>query len=202
MNASDEINALLNYGYAILEGEVRKDINAIGLDPAIGFLHELDDSKEPLAYDMQELFRWLVDLSVIQLLEEKKLKKSDFVITENYHLRLREHTARALIEKIKLNMNAKALYKERNAIHQTILYRNIKALANFVVGKSRTLLFDIPPLTLKRNDSLEVQRRILTMTPSQRKALGISKAGLWYQRRKLADGWTLKVYNKVLSKLT
>lgn len=48
MNASDEVNALLNYGYAILESEVRKDINAVGLDPAIGFLHELDESKEPL----------------------------------------------------------------------------------------------------------------------------------------------------------
>ena len=92
MNASDEVNALLNYGYAILESEVRKDINAVGLDPAIDFLHELDESKEPLVYDSQELFRWLVDLSVIQLLEEKKLKKSDFVVTENYHIRLKEQS--------------------------------------------------------------------------------------------------------------
>ena len=30
MNASDEVNALLNYGYAILESEVRKDLNAVG----------------------------------------------------------------------------------------------------------------------------------------------------------------------------
>ena len=47
-NAADEVNALLNYGYAILETEVRKDINAIGLDPTIGFLHELAQSKTPL----------------------------------------------------------------------------------------------------------------------------------------------------------
>jgi len=31
MNASDPINALLDYGYAILESMVRKDINTIGL---------------------------------------------------------------------------------------------------------------------------------------------------------------------------
>ena len=31
-NASDEINALLNYGYAILESEIRKSINSIGLN--------------------------------------------------------------------------------------------------------------------------------------------------------------------------
>jgi hypothetical protein len=33
--------------------------------------------KTPLVYDIQELFRWLVDVSVLLLLEEKKLKKYD-----------------------------------------------------------------------------------------------------------------------------
>jgi hypothetical protein len=33
--------------------------------------------KTPLVYDIQELFRWLVDLSILLLLEEKKLKKYD-----------------------------------------------------------------------------------------------------------------------------
>ena len=128
MNASDEVNALLNYGYAILESEVRKDINAVGLDPAIGFLHELDESKEPLVYDLQELFRCFVVLSVVQLLEEKKLKKSGFIVTENYHIRLKEQTAKPLIEKIKLNMNAKRAFKARNATYQNILYRNTQFL--------------------------------------------------------------------------
>jgi len=72
-NASDEINALLNYGYAILESEIRKAINGIGLDYSIGFLHEINQNKTPLVYDIQELFRWLIDISVIQLLEEKKI---------------------------------------------------------------------------------------------------------------------------------
>jgi CRISPR-associated protein Cas1 len=44
MNASDEVNALLNYGYAVLESETRGAINASGLDPTIGFLHELAES--------------------------------------------------------------------------------------------------------------------------------------------------------------
>src|SRR5437879_2331357 len=85
MNAADEINALLNYGYAILESEIKKCINSIGLDPTIGFLHEIAPTKTPLVYDIQELFRWIIDYSVIQLLEEQpKLKKTDFILTENY----------------------------------------------------------------------------------------------------------------------
>ena len=61
MNASDPINALL-------ESVVRKYLNTIGLDPSIGFMYETAKSKTPLVYDIQELFRWVSDLSVIQLL--------------------------------------------------------------------------------------------------------------------------------------
>ncbi|HMK45283.1 MAG TPA: hypothetical protein VK436_01525 [Methanocella sp.] len=32
----------------------------------------------PLVYDLQELYRRLIDLSVIEILEEKKLKKIRF----------------------------------------------------------------------------------------------------------------------------
>jgi CRISPR-associated protein Cas1 len=201
MNAADEINALLNYGYAILESEVRKDINAIGLDPTVGFLHELDESKESLVYDLQELFRCLIDLSVIQLLEEKRLKKSGFIVTENFHIRLKEQTAKALIEKIALNMNVKSAFNGRNTTYQTILYNNVHALANYVLDRNKNLVFDVPALAVKRNDDLEISKRILSMTPDERKRLGISKSGLWYQRKKLTEGKTIKVYDKVLSKL-
>jgi len=100
MNASDPINALLNYCYAILESIIRKDINTIGLDVSIGYLHEIGHSKHPLVYDLQELFRYVIDYSVIELLETQ-LKKSDFITTENYHIRLKPNTAELLIEKIK-----------------------------------------------------------------------------------------------------
>jgi CRISPR-associated protein Cas1 len=149
---------------------------------------------------LQDLCKWLVDLSVVQLFEEKKLRKPDFVVTENYHIWLKEQAAKALIEKIKLNMNAKAAFKGRNATYQTILYRNIQTLTNFVISKSKQLDFDIPAVILKRNDSLDVQQRILAMMPDERKRLGISKSGLWYQKRKLANGEPVKVYRKTLPK--
>lgn len=137
----------------------------------------------------------------LQLLEEMKLKKSDFTVTENYYIRLKEQTAKALIEKIKLNMNAKAQYRDRNTTYQTILYRNIQTLASFVIGKSKILSFDIPRLAAGRNDTADIQQRILTMTPAERKSLGISKSGLWYQKKKLSEGKPIKVYHKVLSRL-
>lgn len=116
-------------------------------------------------------------------------------MTENYHIRLKEHTAKALIEKIKLNMNVKAVFRGKNATYQTILYGNVQTLAHFVIGKSKTLAFDVPTLAIKRNDTIDVQQRILSMTPSERKRLGINKSTLWYQKKKLAEGKKIKVYS-------
>ena len=202
MNASDEVNALLNYGYAILESEVRKAINVVGLDPSVGFLHELATSKTPLVYDVQEQFRWLIDLSVLQLLEEKKLKKSDFLITENYHSRLKENTAKMLIDKISLNFNTKVHYKNnRNYTFQNILFDQVQQLANFVSEKVKTLEFSIPEPRMLRDDSLEMREQILSITPEERKRLGINKSTLWYQKRNLRNGKSIRIYNKVRSKL-
>ena len=136
---------MLNYGYAILESEIRKVINGIGLDYSIGFLHEISQSRTPLVYDIQELFRWLIDVSVIQLLEEKKIKKSDFIITENYHTRLGEGVAKMLIEKINSNFNIRCNYKnDKNYSYQIILQDNLQQLANFFVDKKKEFDFVIP----------------------------------------------------------
>ena len=201
-NASDEINALLNYGYAILESEIRKVVNSIGLDYSIGFLHEINQSRTPLVYDIQELFRWLTDISVIQLLEEKKTKKSDFIITENYHTRLGEDVAKLLIEKINSNFNARYNYKNgKNYSYQIILQDNLQQLANFIVDKKKEFDFVIPKIKLNRNDELELRNRILNMTSDERKKLGINKSTLWYIKKNLSEGKTPKIYEKILTKI-
>jgi CRISPR-associated protein Cas1 len=37
-NASDPVNLALNYAYGVLEGECRRAINAVGLEPSVGWL--------------------------------------------------------------------------------------------------------------------------------------------------------------------
>ena len=202
-NASDEVNALLNYGYAILESETRKAINSIGLDYSIGFLHEINQSHTPLVYDLQELFRWLIDLSVIQLLEEKKIKKSDFIITENYHTRLRENTAKMLIEKINSNFNAKCNYKNNtNYSYQFILLDNIQQLANFIVDKKKEFEFSIPKKPFTLNYNIDIKDKIIKMTTKERKQLGINKSTLHYMKKNLQQNKKIKIYNKVLAKIS
>jgi len=42
-NASDPVNLALSYSYGFLEGECRKAINTLGLEPSVGFLHDVSD---------------------------------------------------------------------------------------------------------------------------------------------------------------
>jgi len=200
-NASDEVNALFNYGYAILESEIRKSINAVGLDGSIGFLHEITPSRTPLVYDLQELFRWIVDLSVIQLLEEKKLKKSDFIVTENYNMRLREKTAKLLIEKISANFNTKVPYNGKNYFYQNVLFDNIRNLAHHISDKKKNFDFVIPELIIQREDTVQLRKKILQLTSEDRKRLGINKSTLWYIKKNISDGKTSKIYSKIMYKL-
>jgi CRISPR-associated protein Cas1 len=49
-NAPDVINALLNYGYAVLAGEISKYVNGFGLDAYFGFYHKSHTGFQPLVY--------------------------------------------------------------------------------------------------------------------------------------------------------
>ena len=201
VNASDEINALLNYGYAILESIVKKSLNSVGLDPTIGFLHETTYAKTALVYDFQELFRWIIDYSVIQLLDDAKLKKSDFIVTENYHIRLREHTAKLLIEKIKINFNTKIPFRGKNYSYDNVLFYKIQEFANFISEKSNKLDLKIPEFKIKDEDTISLKEKIMKMTPNERKRLGIGKGTLWHMKKNISDGKDIRIYDKVLSKL-
>jgi len=201
MNASDPINALLNYGYAILESMVRKDINTIGLDVSIGYLHEIASSKHPLVYDLQELFRYVIDYSVIELLEIK-LKKSDFITTENYHIRLKSNTAKFLIFSIKNNFNQRYEFRNKQYTLENIMFGNIKELSKYITGNSKHLEFTIPDIELKRNDNSQVRNKIMSIDPEKRKELKINKSTLWYQQKKIKEGKALKIYRKTGSRIS
>jgi CRISP-associated protein Cas1 len=83
-NATDVINALLNYGYTILAGQITKYINGYGLDPYYSFYHKNHESFQSLTYDIIEPFRGLVEKTVYRLgtAKNKKLK-----IKKNQHIK-------------------------------------------------------------------------------------------------------------------
>lgn len=63
-------NALLNYGYAVLRAGVARAICAAGLHPSLGIFHRHPQNTLPLADDLMEPFRPLIDLAVRRLVAE------------------------------------------------------------------------------------------------------------------------------------
>jgi CRISPR-associated protein Cas1 len=63
-------NALLNYGYALLRASAARAICAVGLNPVFGIHHENSTNSFPLADDLMEPYRPLVDFYIKQALTE------------------------------------------------------------------------------------------------------------------------------------
>ena len=163
----------------------------------IGYLHEIAPSKHPLVYDLQELFRYVVDYSVIELLETK-LKQSDFITPENYHIRLKPDTAKLLIEKLKNNFNKRYEFRNKQHTLDNIMFENVRELSRYISGKAKTLDFKIPDIEISRNDTIDMRNKIMSIDPKERKKLKLNKSTLWYQQKKIKEGKNLKVYHKTL----
>jgi CRISPR-associated protein Cas1 len=172
----------------------------VGLDNSISFVHELKASRSSLVYDLQETFRWLIDLSVIQLLEERKIKKTDFLVTENYNIRVRESGVRMLIEKVKTNFNSTANFRGKNYSYRNILYENIASFAKSILTGAN-VEFNIPLVKLKRQDTESLRDMILNMTPEKRKKLGLARNTVWYIQNNIREGKRIRIYPKVKAKL-
>jgi CRISPR-associated protein Cas1 len=94
----------------------------------------------------------VIGYSVIELLESG-LKKSNFITTENYHIRLRPDTAKKLIEKIKDNFNHPYEFKNKKHNLGNIMFENIKDFSNYIMDKKKFFNFTMPDMDIKRNDT-------------------------------------------------
>ena len=76
---ADATNALLSFAYSLLTADLMSAIQTVGLDPYVGFFHQLKYGKPCLALDLMEEFRPIVaDSVVITLINNRRIKPEDF----------------------------------------------------------------------------------------------------------------------------
>ncbi|WP_376797120.1 CRISPR-associated endonuclease Cas1 [Thermogemmatispora sp.] len=79
-SATSPVQALLNYGYALLESRIRLSIQASGLNPAIPVFHALRDGRDSLVFDLMEPFRPRLDQVLISwVMQHQPYRKGDFL---------------------------------------------------------------------------------------------------------------------------
>ncbi|WP_428940591.1 type I-C CRISPR-associated endonuclease Cas1c [Fontivita pretiosa] len=94
----DPINALLSFLYALLTADARCACEAVGLDPAVGFLHRDRPGRPGLALDlMEELRPVLADRLALSLINRRQISPDGFVVAETAAVSMDDNTRRAVL---------------------------------------------------------------------------------------------------------
>lgn len=76
---TDPVNALLSFSYGLLRVQVTAAVHIVGLDPYIGYLHEVSRGQPAIVLDLMEEFRPLVaDSLVLSVLNKREIQPNDF----------------------------------------------------------------------------------------------------------------------------
>ncbi len=94
----DRVNALISFLYSMLMNDCRSALEAVGLDPQLGFLHAVRPGRAALALDLMEEFRSVVaDRLALSLINRGQVKAADFVLREGGAVLLEGDARRAVV---------------------------------------------------------------------------------------------------------
>ena len=130
-NATDVINALLNYGYTVLAGEISKFVNGFGLDAYYGFYHKSHTGFQPLVYDMMEPFRWLVDSTVCKfcdLNQVHKIRLKDYTHTKDGFVVMDDSLIKRFLEKLERTFQSQRRYSFRHGAKTKDGLKNVQEI--------------------------------------------------------------------------
>jgi len=135
--ATDPVNSMLNYGYALLEGEVWRGVHYAGLDPYGGFLHVDRPGRPSMVLDLMEEFRQqLIDKTVLSLIVRGFVTPQDFEFDEN--LCIIGDSARKLLLKAVLERFEKYVrYKGERRRWTDMILCQARALGQFLRGETK-----------------------------------------------------------------
>ena len=94
----DAVNCLLSFIYTLLAHDVRSALEAVGLDPQVGFLHRDRPGRPGLALDAMEEFRpFLADRLALSLINRGEVRPRGFVRKESGAVLMDEDTRKTVL---------------------------------------------------------------------------------------------------------
>lgn len=124
--ATDLVNCMLNYGYAIIYARVWQSLLFRKLNPTDSVLHEPKNGKPTFVYDVIELFRaQAVDRIVISLIQKgENLKIQKGLLCED--------TKKLLVQNIIERLNRYEIYRDKECRLCDIINLQTKEIANYI----------------------------------------------------------------------
>jgi CRISPR-associated protein Cas1 len=94
----DNMNALLSFLYTLLTNEVASALEAVGLDPYVGFLHQDRPGRPSLALDlMEELRPVFADRLALSLVNRKQVTGRGFTVKESGGVLMDDETRKTVL---------------------------------------------------------------------------------------------------------
>jgi CRISP-associated protein Cas1 len=94
----DNVNALVSFLYTLLVGDCVGGIESVGLDPAVGFLHQDRPGRPSLALDLMEELRSVVaDRVALTLINRRQIKPSGFSRSSSGAVTMNEATRKEVL---------------------------------------------------------------------------------------------------------
>lgn len=134
---TDPINALLSYGYVLLNSQAISAAQIVGFDPYIGFLHSTEYGKPALALDIIEMFRApVVDSVVLSLLNNRMLQTEDFEETLGAW-RMNDAARRLFLQKFEERLNETITHPifKTKATYRRCLELQMRLLSRWLLGE-------------------------------------------------------------------
>lgn len=132
--AVDPVNAMFDYGYAVLLSKVTHALLLAGLNVYLGVLHETYRDRMALAFDLMEEFRQpIIDRVIITLLARNMIHEEDFK-QENGMCRMTPRMKKMYLEALYTRFEQPYTYRNTMIEFQDIIVHQAKALAFSIVN--------------------------------------------------------------------
>ena len=175
-----------------------------GSESFVEFLQEFSkyQTKESLVYDLQEPFRWIADVTVMEAFESRVLDLPDFYFTgDDYRYRFEPEAKQRFLDLLRERFNVDVTYNGRVLKWDTVIERKTVELARYLANRSPRVDFLEASPSLCGSDDRELRRRILSLTQQEAQRLGVGKSTLHYLRKNAEKERSFRAYGKVLRKL-
>ena len=131
--ATDPVNALLSFSYALLQSEFAIAIDHYGMDRFAGFFHASDGDQPALILDLMEPFRPLADRLAIRMLSSQ-LSPEAF-LKKDGQCRLQDGSRGQYLKAWEQLMNQTKLWRGEQGSYRRLIERHTGQWANYLDGQ-------------------------------------------------------------------
>lgn len=158
--STDPVNALLSFGYSFVAREMQAMCEAAGLDPYIGFFHDISYGRASLSLDLMEEFRHpLVDRLVLRLFNKRVLDDDDFERGDKGQVYLKKESLRIFVRHYEewANSANRTYGNERELSWRKAMWSQVEKLKKAVENGTEYYPFSWDPQTAAAPEGVQPQ---------------------------------------------